>query len=242
EQVRKKVREVLRAGADVIKVHTTGGVLSPTDHPKYAQFSPEELQVIVNEGRFRNGIKVMAHAQGDEGIMNAIAAGVHSIEHGIFASYDTLLAMADNNVFLVPTLIAVIAVIEQGAKGKMPEHAVMKAKEVVDVHKQTIANAHENGVAIAFGTDAGVFPHGENLRELGLLCDIGMTPMEAITAATHTAAACLGWEGTLGTIEAGKLADIIICKGNPLQDIRILENPENIPLVMLDGKVVKDTR
>ncbi len=239
---RRKVREVLRAGADIIKICSTGGVLSPTDHPEFTQFSPEELEVIVREAAYRRGVKVMAHAQGLEGIKNAVRAGIHSIEHGIFLDDEAIDLMLKRGTFLVPTLLAPLAVLEVGEKGGMPEYGVRKSREVVEIHSDSITRAHKAGVKIAMGTDAGVMPHGTNLRELGLMVNIGMTPMESIVATTKIAAECLGWQDQVGTVQAGKLADIIIAKTNPLQDIRALENNDNIVLVMKDGKVVKDQR
>jgi len=238
--VRQKVREVLRAGADIIKISATGGVVSPTDHPEFTQFSPEELDVIVREASYRRGVKVMAHAQGTEGIKNAVQAGIHSIEHGIYLDNEAIDLMLKHGTFLVPTLLAPIAVLEVGEKGNMPEYGIRKAREVMEAHSDSISRAHKAGVKIAMGTDAGVMPHGTNLRELGLMVNIGMTPMEAIVATTRTAAECLGWQAGVGTIEVGKLADIIITKTNPLENIRSLENVENIMLVMKDGAVIKD--
>lgn len=239
--VRKKVREVLRAGADVIKVCSTGGVLSPTDHPEFTQFSQEELEVMVQEATYRHGRKVMAHAQGAEGIKNAVRAGIHSIEHGIFVDEEAIELMLAKGTFLVPTLLAPLAVIEIAeTKGTMPEWGIKKAREIIEIHSENIGKAYRAGVNIAMGTDAGVMKHGTNLRECGLMCQIGMTPMESIVATTKTAAACLGWEDRLGTLESGKLADLIITKSDPLADIRSLEDAANIGLVMLDGRVVKN--
>jgi imidazolonepropionase-like amidohydrolase len=242
EDCRRKVREVLRAGADVIKICSTGGVLSPTDHPEFVQFSPEELDIIVREAAYRNGVKVMAHAQGAEGVKNAIRAGIHSIEHGIFLDDEAIELMLKHGTYLVPTLLAPLAVLEAGEKGGMPEYGVRKAREVVEIHSESISRAHKAGVRIAMGTDAGVMAHGTNLRELGLMVNVGMSPMETIVATTKKAAECLGWEDRVGTIEAGKLADIILVKENPLQNVRSLEKVDNIVLVMKDGKVVKDIR
>ncbi|KAA0258748.1 MAG: amidohydrolase family protein [Chloroflexi bacterium] len=242
EDCRRKVREVLRAGADVIKICSTGGVLSPTDHPEFVQFSPEELEVIVREASFRRGVKVMSHAQGAEGVKNAIRAGIHSIEHGIYLDDEAIELMLKHGTFLVPTLLAPIAVLEAGEKGGMPEYGVRKAREVVEIHSESISRAHKAGVRIAMGTDAGVMPHGTNLRELGLMVNVGMSPMETIVATTKKAAECLGWEDKVGTIETGKLADIILVKTNPIQDIRSLEKVDNISLVMKDGRIVKDIR
>lgn len=242
EGCRRKVREVLRAGADIIKICSTGGVLSPTDHPEFTQFSPEELEVIVREAAYRRGVKVMAHAQGAEGIKNAVRAGVHSIEHGIFLDNEAIDLMLKHGTFLVPTLLAPLAVLEAGEKGGMPEYGIRKSREVIEIHSDSITRAHKAGVKISMGTDAGVMPHGTNLRELGLMVNIGMNPMEAIVATTKTAAECLGWDDRVGTVQAGKLADIVIVRTNPLQDIRSLENTANISVVMKDGKIVKDLR
>lgn len=240
--VQQKVREVLRAGAEVIKICATGGVLSPTDHPDFTQFSPEELDVIVREAAYRRGVKVMAHAQGAEGIKNAVRAGIHSIEHGIYLDDEAIELMLARGTFLVPTLLAPLAVLEIGEAGGMPEYGVRKAREVVEAHRDSIRRAYRAGVKIAMGTDAGVMPHGTNLRELGLMVDIGMSPMEAIVATTRTAAACLGWQDQIGTLEAGKLADVVISAVDPLtpDGIRALADPANIVLVMKDGKVVKE--
>lgn len=243
EQVRQKVREVLRAGAEVVKVCATGGVLSPTDHPEFTQFSPEELAVMVQEATYRRGIKVMAHAQGAEGIKNAVRAGIHSIEHGIYLDDEAIELMLEHGTFLVPTLLAPLAVLEAAEQGgSMPEWGIQKAREVIEIHSDSIASAYRAGVRIAMGTDAGVMPHGTNLRELGLMCQIGMSPMEAIVATTKVAAECLGWQDRVGTLEPGKLADVVICKTNPLADIRTLENVNNITVVVKDGRVVKDIR
>ena len=242
EGVRLKVREVLRAGAEVIKIASTGGVLSPTDHPEFTQFSPEELDVIVREASYRRGVKVMAHAQGAEGVKNALRAGIHSIEHGIYLDDEAIELMLKRGAFLVPTLLAPLAVLEIGEKGGMPEYGLLKAREVVEIHSDSISRAQKAGVKIAMGTDAGVMPHGTNLRELGLMVNIGMTPMQSIVATTKVAAECLGWEDRVGTVEPGKLADIVIAKTNPLVDIRSLENPDNLVLVMKDGRIVKDLR
>jgi imidazolonepropionase-like amidohydrolase len=238
-EVRKKVREVLRAGADVVKICATGGVLSPTDHPEFTQFSPAELEVIVQEAAYRRGIKVMAHAQGAEGIKQAVRAGVHSIEHGIYLDDEAIELMLERGTFLVPTLLAPVAVLEAGEAGGMPEHGIRKSREVIDVHRESIRRAHEAGVKIAMGTDAGVMPHGTNLRELALLVDAGLSPMEAIVATTKTAAECMGWDGRLGTIEKGKTADIVITSTDPLADINSLADNDNIVMVMQDGVRVK---
>ena len=242
DEVRKKAREVLRAGAEVLKVCTTGGVLSPTDHPEFTQFSPAELEALVQEGAYRRGTKVMAHAQGTEGIKNAVRAGIHSIEHGVYLDNEAIDLMCAHGTFLVPTLLAVVSVIEIGrGTGAMPEWALRKAEEVYAAHRESIAKAHKAGVRIAMGTDAGVFPHGRNLRELSLLTEVGLSPMEALVATTRTAAECLGWQDRVGTLEPGKLADVVVARGDPLTDVHALADPANIALVLKDGAVMKNT-
>lgn len=238
--VRLKVREVLRAGADVVKICSTGGVLSPTDHPEFTQFSPEELDVIVREAAYRKGVKVMSHAQGLDGIRNAVEAGVHSIEHAIFLDEPLCELMIERGTYVVPTLLAPVAVLEQGKASGMPDYGIRKSAEVIEIHRESIALAYKMGVNIAMGTDAGVMPHGTNLRELGLMAGIGMSPMETIVATTKTAAECLGWQDELGTLEAGKLADVVISRVDPLADLKGLEDTNNIPFVMKDGKIFKN--
>ncbi|WP_192959464.1 metal-dependent hydrolase family protein [Staphylococcus cohnii] len=239
EEVRKKVREMLRAGADVIKVHATGGVTSPTDHPDFTQFSIEELKVMVEEAQFRGNRKVMAHAQGLQGVKNCIAAGIHSIEHGIYLDDEAIEKMKAQGTFLVPTLLAPVSVIEFADELGMSEGSVEKSKEVLEAHTTSFTKAVNAGVKIAMGTDAGVFKHGTNLRELELMVEHGMTPMQAIVASTKTAAECLGYDNEIGTIETDKKADFIIVDDNPLDRIGILKNPDNIKIVGIDDEIVK---
>jgi len=149
--------------------------------------------------------------------------------------------MLEKGTFLVPTLLAPLAVLEIAeTTGTIPEWGVQKARETIEIHSESIGKAYQAGVKIAMGTDAGVMKHGTNSRELGLMCNIGMSPMESIIATTKVAAECLGWQDKVGTLAAGKLADVIIAKTDPLIDIRSLENVDNIGLVMLDGRVVKN--
>ena len=241
-EVRKKAREMLRAGADVLKVHATGGVTSATDHPDYTQFSLEELKVIVEEAQFRNNRKVMAHAQGLQGVKQCIEAGIHSIEHGIYLDDEAVQLMKEKEMYLVPTLLAPLSVIEFAEELGMSENSIKKSKQVMQDHIDSFKKAHHAGVKIAMGTDAGVFKHGTNLRELELMVEHGMTEMEAIVSSTKTAAECLGYDEYLGTIEVGKKADFIILDQNPLEDIKVLRDPNKIKVVSIDGKIVKDIR
>ncbi|WP_239769755.1 amidohydrolase family protein [Mammaliicoccus sp. P-M57] len=241
-EVRKKAREMLRAGADVLKVHATGGVTSATDHPDYTQFSVEELKVIVEEAQFRNNRKVMAHAQGLQGVKQCIEAGIHSIEHGIYLDDEAVKLMKEKDMYLVPTLLAPLSVIEFAAELGMSENSINKSKQIMQDHIESFKKAHQAGVKIAMGTDAGVFKHGTNLRELELMVEHGMTELEAIVSSTKTAAECLGYDEELGTIEEGKKADFILLEQNPLDDIAVLRDPNKIKVVAIDGKIVKDIR
>ncbi len=242
EEVRKKVREVLRAGAEVIKVMVTGGVMSVNDGPESTQFTLEELKVIVEEAEYKDGIKVMAHAHGVQGMKNALKAGVHSIEHGTYLDDEAINMMLENDTYLVPTLLVNKNNMERAKRGEVREWEVEAALKVFDIQKENIKKAYKAGVTIALGTDCGVLSHGRNLEELSILCEVGMTPNEAIVAGTKTAAECLGWQDKVGTVEEGKFADIVISKTNPLKGIKSLGNPDNIVMVIKDGKIVKDIR
>ena len=216
DEMRHKVRELIRMGADVIKVATSGGVLSPRDKPTHAHFRLEELEVLVEEADAA-GIFVMAHAQAAPGIKNAIRAGIRSIDHGIYLDDEAIQLMLDRGTWLVPTLVAPRGVIDAADAGaSIPEASVAKAREVVETHAASFAKAVAAGVKVAMGTDSGVTPHGQNLRELSLMVDGGMTPMQAIEATTRSAAELMGLQDELGTVEPGKRADLVIVDGDPL--------------------------
>jgi imidazolonepropionase-like amidohydrolase len=182
----------------------------------------------------------MAHAQGTEGIKNAVLAGIHSIEHGIYLDDEVIELMKEHGTYMVPTLFAPVSVLELAEEAGMPESSVLRAKEAIEAHKESFTKAYKAGVKIAMGTDAGVMPHGTNLRELELMVEGGMTPMESIVATTKVAAECLGWEEEVGTLEEGKLADIVIVKGDPLKDIASLQDNDTVQVVLKDGKVKKN--
>ncbi|MGW9816172.1 amidohydrolase family protein [Staphylococcus cohnii] len=184
-------------------------------------------------------IVLPALVQGLQGVKNCIAAGIHSIEHGIYLDDEAIEKMKAQGTFLVPTLLAPVSVIEFADELGMSEGSVEKSKEVLEAHTTSFTKAVNAGVKIAMGTDAGVFKHGTNLRELELMVEHGMTPMQAIVASTKTAAECLGYDNEIGTIETDKKADFIIVDDNPLDRIGILKNPDNIKIVGIDGEIVK---
>ncbi|GAC1302259.1 MAG: amidohydrolase family protein [Ktedonobacteraceae bacterium] len=241
DEVRKAVREVLRAGADWIKLATTGGVLSTSDAPTSSQLTIEEIATAVYEAAAQEK-RCMAHAQGTHGIKNALLAGVVSIEHGVYLTDELIELMLERNAYLVPTLIAPISVVEfsQGHPDLLPPMMAEKAVSVIERHKQSFRMAVEAGVKIAMGTDSGVGRHGENGKELQLMVENGMTPMQAILASTSHAAHLLGIQDSLGTLEVGKLADVIIVDGDVLNDISTVANPANIRLVLKAGRAAKN--
>jgi imidazolonepropionase-like amidohydrolase len=214
DEMRRKVRELLRAGADVIKVATSGGVLSARDDPRHPHFSPAELDVLVEEARAA-GVFVMAHAQGAGGIKNAVRAGIRSIEHGIFLDDEAIDLMLEHSTWLVPTLAAPRAVLTAAAAGAaLPEAVVEKARAVQAAHDASVSRAVEAGVRIAMGTDSGVGPHGDNLSELGLMAGCGLSPVEAWRATTLSAAELLGLDAEFGSLEPGKRADVVVLDGD----------------------------
>lgn len=213
EQVRAATRSIFRAGADQIKICTTGGVLSPYDDPAHSQFTFAEVRAIVEEAEMR-GSYVMAHAQGTPGIRRALEAGVRSIEHGIYLDQQTADLMVSASAYLVPTLQAPLQVVRNADAG-MPllPQTVEKARRVVEDHRAAVALAHRAGVRIVMGTDAGVGPHGNNLEELELLVDAGLSDVEALRAATSTAAEMMRLE-RIGRIREQSVADLVVVRGD----------------------------
>ena len=240
DDVVKAVREQLRAGADVIKLIATGGVLTPGVSPGAPQLTFEELHAAVQEAA-RAGRRVAAHAHGAEGMQNAIRAGVHSIEHGTLLNDDALELFLVHKTFLVPTLSAIQSALEHGKTRGMPDHAFQKCAVMAEDLKTNFRKAAKAGVRIAMGTDAGTpfNPHGRNAQELRRMVQLGLTPMQAIQAATSSAASLLGLDQQIGTIEQGKLADLILVDGNPLDDITFLEDSSRVQQVVQGGKTVK---
>jgi imidazolonepropionase-like amidohydrolase len=235
EAMRRKVRELVRAGADVIKVATTGGVLSPNDDPRHAHFRDDELTALVTEAAAA-GRWVMAHAQGGDGIKAAVRAGVRSIEHGIYLDDEAIGLMLDRGAWLVPTLVAPRGVLAAAAAGvAIPEASVRKAGEVAEIHADSFRRAVDAGVKVAMGTDSGVTPHGRNLAELELMAKGGMTPAQVLAATTSGAAELLGVADELGTLEAGKRADLVVVDGDPFE---LATLGDRIAAVIQDGRLV----
>ena len=237
-EVMAKVRENIKYGADVIKFMATGGVLSEGDRPDLEQFSPEEMRAIVAEAH-RMGRKVAAHAHGAQGIKDAVLAGVDSIEHGSFINEEDIQLMKDRGTYLVPTIYLGDWLTENLTKIGLTPSMIAKAKAVLPAARANEGRAIREGVKIAFGTDAAVYPHGLNAHEFAVLVKLGMSPLGAIQAATVNAADLLGWSDRVGSIEPGKFADLIAVDGDPLQDVSILEN---VKFVMKGGNVVRENK
>jgi imidazolonepropionase-like amidohydrolase len=237
EAMRLRVREVIRAGADWIKLCTSGGVLSPGDQPHHSALTLEEIRAAVEEAATQ-GRKVMAHAQANSGIKNALQGGVATIEHGIWLDGDAIEMMLDGGNALIPTLVAPQWVIRHSEAGKMPAYAADKARVVVKDHTDSIRMAVEAGVKIAFGTDTGVGPHGTNGEEFQLMQQLGMEAIDCIRAATTVAASTIGMKG-VGTLEPGSWGDLIGVPGDPVADLKLLSDPANVHLVVKGGDAVK---
>ena len=219
---RRAVRDQVSQGAEVIKFAATGGVNSNIAAGLEQQMFPDEMRAIVETAHLL-GLKVAAHAHGQNGIRAALEAGVDSIEHGTYTDAETNALFQKNNAWLVPTMIAGTAALSQARAGARSEATLAKAEQAVAVHTQSMVGAIRDGVPIAFGTDTGVSDHGKNAAELALLVDAGMTPAAAIQAATVNAALLLGREDRVGGLEPGMDADIIAVARSPLEDVRELE-------------------
>jgi len=238
--VREAAREQLKAGANLIKMMATGGIMTKGVDSGSTQFTLEELRAGVQEAQ-KAGKRTASHAQGTEGIKYSLLAGISSIEHGIFLDDEAVGLMLKKKAYFVPTLSVTHHILRVGRKGGIPAFAVEKARLAMKSHLRSVKKAYKARVPIAFGTDAGT-PfncHGENLKELELLVALGFSPMEAIIAATKTASEVLGLENKIGTLEKGKLADLIVLDGNPLDDIGLLQRKDKILVIMKDGHFFK---
>ena len=220
--VRHIVRQNIKYGADLIKFMASGGVLSHGDNPQASQYTEEEMRAIVEEAH-RLGRKVAAHAHGAQAILWASRAGVDSIEHGSYIDDASIAEMKKDGTYLVPTLYLGDWFLENAEKIEIPAELVAKARVVIPAARKNVQRAFAAGVKVGFGTDAAVYPHGLNAHEFAVMVKLGMTPLGAIQAATVNDADLLGWSDKVGTVEAGKFADIIAVDGDPLADVTTLE-------------------
>lgn len=238
DDVRRTIRTLVRSGADVIKVCTTGGVSSPSDTPDDIGVPEEHVRLIVEETAKRAGQPVAAHAQGAEGIKAAIRGGVRSVEHGYGIDDEGIDLMLEHGTFLVPTLSSALRVPDPK---NVPGYLYEKKVKWSAIARERVAVAMSAGVKVALGTDAGVCPHGLNLREEMHAVELGLTPMQAIVAGTKNAAELLRLSADVGTLEEGKLADLVVVDFDPLADITKLAEPDNVKAVVQGGSLVKDS-
>lgn len=234
--VQHKVRENIKYGADMIKFMASGGVLSKGDNPQASQYTLEEMKMIVSEAH-RLGRKVASHAHGSQAILWATEAGVDSIEHGSYINDEDIAAMKQHGTYLVPTMYLEDWLMENMQNIHLPEFLAMKARQVLPAAKKNLAHALQSGVKVALGTDAAVYPHGLNAHEFNSMVQAGLSPLASIQAGTVNAADLLGWSDKVGTIEPGKWADMVAVDGDPVKDVRTLEN---VKFVMKGGEVYKN--
>ena len=238
-EVRKAAREQLREGADMLKIFTTGGVMSEKDKPTACQYSMDEIRAFVEEAR-NAGVRTGSHAQGTQGIKNAVLAGVDNIDHGMYLNDETIALMVERGTTLIPTLAVIDAIVRHGRKDGVLESSVHKAESVQAIHIESFRKAYAAGVICGLGTDylsAPTSPMGANAIELEIYVKkVGLTPMEAIVCATRNNAAVLGLQDEIGTLEVGKQADLIIVDGDPLADIALLRDRERILAVYKGGR------
>jgi len=233
---RAKVRETVKYGADVIKVCASGGVLSKGDQPGTPQYTLEELQAIVEEAH-KLGRKVAAHAHGTQSIKDAIRAGIDSVEHSSLIDDEGIALAKQHGTYLVFDIYNDDFILQEGAKAGMLPESIEKEKKIGRLQRENFRHAFQSGAKIAFGTDAGVYPHGDNARQFAKMVEWGMKPIDAIQAATIRAADLIGWSGKVGALEPAHSADIIAVNGDPLSDVRVLES---VKFVMKDGAVVRN--
>jgi imidazolonepropionase-like amidohydrolase len=236
EAVQHKVREVIKYGAEVIKICATGGVLSKGDDPNASQFTLEEMKAIVADAH-RLGRKVAAHAHGAEGVRWASEAGVDSVEHGHLMDDAAIATLKKNGTYLVPTLFLTEYMQQNMERSDVPEYAKQKMRWIASAAQQNVKKAFDAGVKVAFGTDAAVYPHGLNAGEFHVYVKLGMTPLAAIQTGTINAADLLGWKDKVGTVEPGKWADLVAVDGDPTKDVTTLEH---VKFVMKGGAVYKN--
>ena len=233
---RAKVRETAKYGADVIKVCASGGVLSKGDQPGTPQFTFEELQAIAEEAH-KLGRKVAAHAHGTQSIKDSIRAGIDSIEHSSLIDDEGIALAKEHGTYLVFDIYNDDYILQEGAKAGMLPESIEKEKKIGRLQRENFRHAFQSGTKMAFGTDAGVYPHGDNARQFGKMVEWGMKPLDAIQAATINAADLIGWPDKIGALETGHYADLIAVNGDPTSDVRVLES---VKFVMKGGTVVRN--
>jgi len=238
DQVRQRVREIAAHGVDLIKVIATGAFLTHGSNPASPEYTPEELRAAVEEAR-KKGLRVAAHAHDPEGIKNAVRAGVASIEHGTYLDDEGIRLMKEHGTFLVADIYDDEWIRGQAAQHGMPQDFIEKEGDAGRIQRENFRKAVRAGVKIAYGTDAGVYPHGDNARQFAYQVRYGQTSMEAIRSATIAAAELIGREQEIGSLEPGRSADLIAVAQDPLEDVRALEN---VSFVMKEGRVYKDAR
>jgi imidazolonepropionase-like amidohydrolase len=240
-EVRKAAREQLREGADMLKIFTTGGVMSEKDKPTTCQYSMDEIRAFVEEAR-NAGARTGTHAQGTQGIKNAVLAGVDNVDHGVYLDDEVIALMVERGTTLVPTLSILEAIVRHGRQDGVLEASVRKAENVQEEHIRSFRKALAAGVVCGLGTDYLSDPRspmGANADELvNYVNKVGLSPMEAIVCATRNNAMVLGMQDEIGTLEAGKQADLIVVNGDPLADISVLRDRDKIVEVCKDGKAV----
>jgi imidazolonepropionase-like amidohydrolase len=234
-QVRERIRQLANQGVDLIKIIATGAVLTHGSNPRAVEFTPEEMQAAVDEAR-KFGLRVAAHAHSAQGIKDATRAGVASIEHGTFLDDEGIALMKEHATYLVADIYDDEYIQGEGKQKGEPEDFLEHDKELGRIQRENFRKAAKAGVKMAFGTDAGVYPHGDNAKQFPFMVQYGMTPMSTIQSATMGAAELLGHSDELGSIRAGKFADIIAVAGDPLKDVSVLEH---VVFVMKDGRVYK---
>src|SRR5713101_6045056 len=234
--VRAKVREVIKYGADVVKVCASGGVLSKGDQPGTPQYTLEELQAAAEEAH-KLGRKIAAHAHGTQSIKDAIRAGFDSIEHSSLIDDEGIALAKQHGTYLVFDIYNDDYILQEGAKAGMLPESIEKERKIGRLQRENFRHAFQSGAKIAFGTDSGVYPHGDNARQFAKMVEWGMKPLDAIQAATVNAADLLGWADKIGTLETGHYADLVAVSGDPLSDVHVLES---VKFVMKGGAVVRN--
>ncbi len=237
-EVRRAAREQLRLGADQIKVMASGGAMSPADELSATQYSLEELRAAVEEAEAARTY-VMAHAYNDGSVRNCLHAGVRSIEHGNLIDEETARLIAESGAYLVPTLVTYEALSDEGKSFGVPDAVIRKIDEAREVGIRALRFAYEAGAKIASGSDLLGPLQERKARELEIKTEV-MSPMESLVSATRTNAELFGLEGEIGTVQSGKLADLLVVDGNPLEDMSVFQEPTNLKLIMKGGRIVKN--